>query len=114
VTVGAAGNLSFSPNTINAGVDYVVKFEFLALNHTLTQSSLGNPCLKSDGLDTGFNEFNPKNTTGQYVVDYWVQSMDPQWFYCAQTKSRSHCQAGMVFALNDGGLFPEFLSAAIA
>ncbi|TVY92353.1 putative GPI-anchored cupredoxin [Lachnellula willkommii] len=111
VTVGAGNTLTFAPNDLDANIGDIVKFTFLALNHTLTQSSLELPCTNIGGFSTGFNQFNPKNLSGQFVVEYPVRTLDPQWFFCAQTKAKSHCRAGMVFALNSGGRMSHFLSA---
>jgi hypothetical protein len=100
VTVGAAGKLVFQPNESYAEIGDVVEFNFLALNHTLTQSSLSDPCTDVGGFSTGFNQFNPQNVSGRFVVQYAVTTLNPQWFFCAQTKPVSHCHAGMTFALN--------------
>jgi plastocyanin len=112
VIVGAGNNLTFTPNTIDAGIGDIIKFTFLALNHTLTQSSLELPCTNLGGFSTGFNQFNPQNISGQYLVEYLIKTLDPQWFFCAQTKPKSHCRAGMVFALNPGSQMSSFMSAA--
>lgn len=111
ITVGVAGTLAFSPSSVNASAGTVLRFDFLGLNHTLTQSSFANPCTNStsDGaFDTGFNQFNPGNISGRFVVDYVVMSDAPQWFFCAQTKQKSHCNAGMVFSLNPGSAASQF------
>ncbi|KAH8787534.1 hypothetical protein F5882DRAFT_262653, partial [Hyaloscypha sp. PMI_1271] len=112
VTVGAAGTLSFDPNEVDADIGDIIRFSFLALNHTLTQSSLSDPCTSSGTFSTGFNQFNPENVSGEFLVEYWVNTRDPQWFFCAQTDPKSHCKSGMVFALNAGGKLQAFASAA--
>lgn len=114
VVVGAGAALRFSPNKMDANVGDVIQFRFLALNHTLTQSSLSHPCTPAGGFNTGFRQFNPTNNSGQFIVEYHVNTLSPEWFFCAQTKSRPHCEAGMVFALNPGNKFSPFLAAAIA
>jgi len=43
IIVGDCGNLSFSLNTLNATVKTILKFNFLGLNYTLTQSRFGDP-----------------------------------------------------------------------
>jgi plastocyanin len=63
VTVGEAGKLIFSPSSLNASAGSVIAFDFLGLNHTLTQSTIGNPCRSNQGLNTGFQQFNPVYTT---------------------------------------------------
>ena len=112
VTVASKGKLIFEPNKIDAHVGDVIRFSFLALNHTLTQSSFSEPCTNLGGFSTGFNQFNPMNVSGQFVVEYRVDNVDPQWFFCAQTLRISHCHAGMVFALNAGGKLSAFISEA--
>jgi len=44
ITVGDYRNLSFSLNTLNATVGMILRFNFLSLNYTLTQSRFGDPC----------------------------------------------------------------------
>jgi plastocyanin len=112
VTVGALGELAFSPSSLNASIGSTVIFNFLALNHTLTQSNLIDPCLPNGGFDTGFRQFNPSNISGNNVVEFEVQTHDPQWFFCAQHTKVSHCHAGMIFSLNPGGNHSEFVQNA--
>ncbi|RDL41156.1 uncharacterized protein BP5553_01135 [Venustampulla echinocandica] len=114
VMVGPAGNLSFEPSTIDATVGDLVKFTFLAINHTLTQSSLSNPCKENGSFDTGFNQFNPQNVAGRHVVEYRVQNLEPQWFFCAQAAGKSHCKSGMVFGINTGSKMDSFVALATA
>jgi plastocyanin len=114
VTVGVDGALRFNPVEIDANIGDVIEFTFLKLNHTLTQSTLLHPCSNIGGFSTGFNQFNPSNNSGKFVVKYPVTTLDPQWFFCAQTQNKSHCQAGMVFALNAAEGLNAFQSAAAA
>ncbi|RAQ98685.1 serine-threonine rich protein [Stemphylium lycopersici] len=114
VTVGDQGKLVFSPSSLNASVGSTVAFDFLGLNHTLTQSDLLNPCHSSQGFDTGFRQYNPSNVSGKFIVEIEITSQDPKWFFCAQIVKRSHCLAGMVFSLNARGAHNEFLHNAIA
>src|SRR4051812_32642644 len=44
VLVGAAGQLAFNPDSVDAQKGTVIRFNFLGLNHSLTQSTLGDPC----------------------------------------------------------------------
>ena len=113
IIVGDRGNLSFSPNTLNATVGTTLRFNFLGLNHTLTQSRFGDPCRSNGQFNTGFNQFNPANISGKFLVDYEVKTHAPQWFYCAQTVKKSHCHAGMVFSLNAGGAGEKFMQNAL-
>jgi hypothetical protein len=114
VTVGEAGKLIFSPSSLNASAGSVIAFDFLGLNHTLTQSIIGNPCRSNQGLNTGLQQFNPANVSGKFIVEIKVTDQDPKWFFCAQTVKRSHCQAGMVFSLNPYGAHAQFLHNALA
>jgi hypothetical protein len=82
-----------------------------ALNHTLTQSTLQNPCSASGGFETGFTRFNPDDHLGS-IVSFVVEQPNPQWFFCRQEHPRPHCQAGMVFAINPGDSMNEFLENA--
>lgn len=114
VTVGEGGRLVFSPATLNVSIGSTVAFNFLGLNHTLTESSLQDPCKSSHRFDSGFRQFNPANVSGKFVVEYQVLDSAPKWFFCAQTVLRSHCQAGMVFSLNPRGAHAMFLQNALA
>jgi plastocyanin len=108
VNVGASGKLIFSPNSVDAAVGDIIHFQFLALNHTLTQSTLSNPCVSTENFDTEFTHFNPSNRTDDSLM-FLVQSTNPQWFFCRQLRRSSHCSAGMVFGLNPGTKMDEFL-----
>ncbi|KAF2633006.1 hypothetical protein BU25DRAFT_309881, partial [Macroventuria anomochaeta] len=112
VDVGGRAELVFSPSSLNASVGSIIVFNFLASNHTLTQSTLSSPCQYNGGFDSGFRQFNPANISGKFVIEYEVQKEDPQWFFCAQSVKASHCHAGMVFSLNPGGAHPVFLQNA--
>jgi plastocyanin len=114
VTVGDGGKLVFAPSSLDLSIGSTISFNFLGLNHTLTESSLRNPCEKSGGFDSGFRQFNPTNTSGKFIIEYKVVDRNPRWFFCAQTQQRPHCQAGMVFSLNPRGAHAEFLSNALA
>ena len=100
IVVGAAGRLAFNPNSVRVTPGTTLRFDFLGLNHTLTQSSSAHPCSKGSGFDTGFQQFNPHNASGTFLVDYVVESDQPHWFYCAQNEPASHCHSGMVFSVN--------------
>ncbi|KAI0639261.1 hypothetical protein C8Q77DRAFT_1213873 [Trametes polyzona] len=109
VVGGSNGELTFSPDHVQAAPRDVIQFEFHQKNHTATQSSFAAPCLRLKdaqsgnvvGLDSGFmpvaadaTEFPTWNVT--------VNDTAPLWFYCRQHKpdGSSHCGAGMVFAVN--------------
>ncbi|KAB8290008.1 hypothetical protein EYC80_010334 [Monilinia laxa] len=112
VTVGAQGKNIYSPNQVNANVGDIIRFSFLARNHTVTQSNFNNPCTFNGGFDTGFNQFNPDNKTDLFVKDFVVNTNKPIWFHCAQTQPKSHCQSGMVLGINPAGKFDAFLEKA--
>lgn len=111
VVVGAGGQLVYSPNQVEAAVGDVVEFDFLALNHTVTQSSFDKPCEGNGGFKTGFNQFNPTNTSGLHIRTFTVTESKPYWFYCGQG---NHCQQGMVFGINTRGKMNEFIEKAKA
>lgn len=113
ITVGAAGKLVFSPPTLRATKGTIIRFNFLGVNHTLTQSEFQSPCRANGQFDSGFKQFNPQNVSGKFIVNFEVISEEPQWFFCAQTVAKSHCHAGMVFSLNDQGAYQSFLQNAL-
>jgi hypothetical protein len=110
VIVGENGDFLYGPNQLDAEIGDVIKFDFLAKNHTVTQSSFKEPCSPlADGFDTGFNQFNPHNISGAFVKYFPVTTKKPQWFYCKQTVPVSHCNKGMVLGINPAGKFDQFL-----
>ncbi|KAI5844921.1 Cupredoxin, partial [Tricharina praecox] len=109
VVVGGPGLLAYTPPEIHAKKGDKIIFEFLQLNHTLTESDFDDPCKNNGGFDTGFvpNFENKRGITRELVV----KDDKPQWFYCRQA---NHCPQGMVFALNPNhkNTFAEFQAAA--
>lgn len=101
----------FTPQRLNANIGDQIIFEFHALNHTLTQSSLERPCASLQQFDTGFNQFNPQSKENVVTV-ITVNSLEPQWFFCRQNRPTSHCHMGMVFAINPGDQMDTFLQNA--
>jgi hypothetical protein len=55
IIIRDCGNLSFFLNTLNTTVGTILKFNFLSLNHTLTQSHFGDPCQSNNQFNTDFN-----------------------------------------------------------
>jgi plastocyanin len=49
VTVGGSAGLVYTPEYISANVNDVVVFNFGIHNHTVTQSTFAQPCLKTQG-----------------------------------------------------------------
>ena len=101
VIVGGNGTLTYSPPSIQANVRDTVRFVFAAKNHTITQSSFGEPCSKlqasaagQPGFDSGFI---PGKADNSAFFDVKVNDTAPIWAYCQQG---NHCAQGMVFAIN--------------
>jgi plastocyanin len=111
VSVGGVGKFTFEPDQVNASIGDTIVFDFLALNHSLTQSSFSHPCVRT-GFDTGFQQLNPSNETGKHIVKFPVLKSESQWFFCAQTNPFSHCEKGMVFSLNPYNNLSSFVSIA--
>jgi plastocyanin len=110
VVVGGPGVLKFTPPFVNASAGDIVTFTFQQKNHTATQSTLQSPCVpKPGGFDSGFVPVAASVTSGFPVAQLTVTDTNPVWVYCRQT---SHCQLGMVFAVNPGNEFAAFQAAA--
>ena len=112
VFVGASGQTKFYPSQVTAGIGDVVRFEFLAVNHSVAQSSFDAPCVADGPFSTDFFEFDPRNRT-QSTIDLLVTTTNPQWFFCQQRIPFSHCSNGMVFAINAGDHWAEYTSRAL-
>ncbi|CAE6426530.1 hypothetical protein ACGC1H_005644 [Rhizoctonia solani] len=113
VTVGAAGQLRYHPEYVNAKVGDYIKFEFHPKNHTVTESSFNQPCNRIDGgFRTGFVPVPPDTKVHFPTKVFKVTDNKPHWFYCGQI---DHCPAGMVFAVNPphkGNTFHKFKETA--
>ncbi|KAF3766574.1 Cupredoxin [Cryphonectria parasitica EP155] len=105
VTVGSSnGSLTYSPDSVQAAVGDMVQFQFVAANHTVTQSTFDQPCqpisLFSTNV-TGFHSgFMPVAAGGSNIPTYTIQvnNTTPIWVYCAQAR---HCESGMVMVINE-------------
>jgi plastocyanin len=105
VKVGNNGTLTFDPPSIAAAPRDTVVFEFLSKNHTVTQSSFGNPCRKLEftsttgqqGFDSGFVPADASLTSNFPSYTVTVNDTAPIWVYCRQ---QGHCGQGMVFSIN--------------
>ncbi|KAJ7625319.1 Cupredoxin [Mycena polygramma] len=115
VQVGANGT-TYTPNSVTAAQGDNIVFQFVAGNHSVTQSSFAAPCtyLSPSGVDSGFQLV----AAGATQVPQWSFTVNnasaPLWFFCAQT---THCQKGMVFSVNaptTGKTFASFQTAAMA
>jgi plastocyanin len=121
VQVGANGGLAYTPNNVTAKTGDTIVFQFLAKNHTVTQSTFAAPCTymtaPAAGIDSGFQNV----PAGATVVPEWsftlTNDTTPLWFFCAQP---THCQKGMVFSVNapadasTGKTYSDFMTAAMA
>ncbi|KAK3951901.1 hypothetical protein QBC32DRAFT_153736 [Pseudoneurospora amorphoporcata] len=103
VTVGYNGTLVFSPTKIAAQPGEAIQFQFVAGNHTVTQSTFDAPCQPISqnsnitGIHSGFMAAAAdKDNVPVYTVV--VKNKNPMWLYCAQAK---HCQGGMVMVVNE-------------
>ncbi|KAL0951022.1 hypothetical protein HGRIS_007763 [Hohenbuehelia grisea] len=115
VVVGGPGKLLFDPPHISAKPRDIIMFEFHQKNHTVTQSSFGDPCRKLsangvDGWDSGFMPVADDATTFP-VWNVTVNDTAPIWAYCRQKTPTSHCGAGMVFAVNSDENSPRNFNA---
>lgn len=107
VTVSTANNsLVYTPNNIKANAGEMVQFQFVAGNHTVTQSTFDQPCqpistiqTNVTGFHSGYQPAAASKETGM-IPTYTVMINDskPIWLYCAQGK---HCQSGMVMVINE-------------
>jgi plastocyanin len=97
---------------VNAQPGDVIFFTFQQKNHTVTQSTLASPCQPSPGgFDSGFMPVAADNTNGPFpAAQLTVKDSQPIWVYCRQS---SHCQQGMVFAVNPGSNFNTFKANAM-
>ncbi|GLB35063.1 hypothetical protein LshimejAT787_0206280 [Lyophyllum shimeji] len=110
VTVGGPGVLKYSPEFVNANPGDVVRFYFKQKNHTATQSTFENPCVRAqNGFDSGFVPVPDTQTSDFPVAELTIIDASPVWVYCRQA---NHCQQGMVFAINPGDEFVAFQAAA--
>lgn len=126
VTVGNNGTLTFDPPQVVAAPRDIISFQFVAKNHTVTQSSFTTPCRKLSststtgqvGFDSGFMPV--ANGSAPLVFNVTVNDTSPIWVYCRQTAPVDHCGSGMVFAVNSDETagstttFSDFQAAAIA
>ncbi|KZO92335.1 hypothetical protein CALVIDRAFT_567386 [Calocera viscosa TUFC12733] len=104
VTVGFNATLTYNPSVVNANIGDIVQFIFPGGNHTATQTSFNFPCVpetNSDGtrvFDTGYEPVGAG--VAPVMVNFTVETENPQWFGCMQKKPVFHCGAGMNFAIN--------------
>jgi len=103
VKVAQGGNLTFTPSNVTAKEGDTIAFQFLAGNHTVTQSSFNDPCTRlttpSLGVDSGYQPVSSNASTVPQFSFTVNNASSPLWFYCKQAAG-AHCKAGMVFAVN--------------
>ncbi|KAF4981974.1 hypothetical protein FZEAL_2320 [Fusarium zealandicum] len=95
------GGLRFDPDNVVAEIGDIVEWHFLPKNHSVAQSSFGEPC-EPLGDGTGFFAgFNFVTAEGQAdnVFRIVVEDKMPIWYYCPQQMG-NHCQSGMVGVIN--------------
>ncbi|CAK7219479.1 hypothetical protein SBRCBS47491_003858 [Sporothrix bragantina] len=106
VEVSSKNNsLTFSPDNIKVAAGSMVQFQFLAGNHTVTQSTFDQPCqpISSFSNVTGFHSgFVPvaasANTGSIPTYTIMINNTTPIWVYCGQAK---HCENGMSMVINE-------------
>jgi len=98
VVVAQNGALTFTPSNVTASEGDTVSFQFVAGNHTVTQSTFDNPCtLMANGIDSGYQAVESGAASVPQYSFSVTNASAHLWFYCKQGR---HCQAGMVFAVN--------------
>lgn len=99
--IAGFNGLNFEPSNVVAEIGDVIQWEFLAANHSVAQSNFADPCeplADGTGFFPGF-EFAVEEGESDLVFQIVVESHDPIWYYCPQTKG-DHCQKGMVGVIN--------------
>ncbi|KZT61393.1 hypothetical protein CALCODRAFT_464142 [Calocera cornea HHB12733] len=120
IQVGGVGQLTFSPSNIQADPGDILNFVFQQVNHTATQSSFANPCVKLKdtngnpiGFDSGFMPVAATQSADFPSYQVMVNDTKPIWVYCRQS---GHCGKGMVFSANapaTGNTFDAFQAMAV-
>ncbi|PBK63597.1 hypothetical protein ARMSODRAFT_529118 [Armillaria solidipes] len=115
------GIFQFNPANVTASVGDVITFEFSGApgNHSITQSSLANPCTPlSGGFDSGWVFIPGPGTPAPQWNLTVTNASSPIWFYCKQLVPSPHCKAGMIGAINapttGSASFDTFISNAEA
>jgi len=89
-----------------------IVFQFYPGHHSVTQSSFSDPChpLSANSIYSGFVDSSDGPAAQDFTVP--ITSTDPIYIYCGY---RSHCQSGMVMAINppsSGNTLNAYRSAA--
>jgi len=102
VTVGLTG-LTFSPNSVTAAAGDTIEF-IVSGTHDIVEAAFGSPCSYLTG-----GAWSGLSPTPNFVIT--VSNTSPRFFYCSVA---THCQSGMVFALNPSTTETESAFAAAA
>ncbi|THH10500.1 hypothetical protein EW145_g1281 [Phellinidium pouzarii] len=115
VVVGLEGSF-YDPPTTDALEGDKIMFLFSGVIHGVTQSSFDAPCSPLQG---GFSSgLTGTNNTPNAPIPVWELTIsnvsETIWFFCEATQPESHCQAGMVGAINPPSvsMFNQFQAAA--
>jgi len=106
---------AFTPSNITAAAGDMVTFEFVAGNHTVSQSTFADPCALAFNLATNTpgatSGFVPADATKATMPSWAIQVVNastPLWFFCERTP---HCMNGMVFSINANEASPKNFAA---
>lgn len=91
--------LQFVPPTVNAVLNEQITIWFFAKNHSITETSLEDPCTALPGkssFDSGFISVS-MNATEYPTQILTVNTLKPIYFACVQ---KMHCELGMVGGIN--------------
>jgi len=115
------GILQFTPPSVNATNGTIIIFTFNGIpgNHSVVQSSFALPCNQTaGGFDSGFVGVSSGVTSAPTWNVTITNDRKPIWFYCKQIVPATHCDAGMVGAINAAGsgqfTFTNYQAAARA
>jgi plastocyanin len=100
VSVGADGNIAYSPNTLTAAVGSQVEFVFFPPTHSVTQGTFANPCVPAELNGTGFWSGGMTTASGMNANSFTITINDtnPIWFFCSFP---THCENfGMAGVIN--------------
>jgi len=103
VSTPDGSSLRYYPEKVQAPPGSWVQFQFYPKNHTVTQSTFGNPCVPINsvmsnvtGIKSGFMPVAPNAAIPVFSV--LVNDTNPIWLYCGQI---GHCQKGMAMVINE-------------
>ncbi|KAI5118454.1 hypothetical protein M0805_006273 [Coniferiporia weirii] len=117
VIVGVEASL-YDPPTTDALEGDTITFIFGGVIHGVTQSSFAAPCSPiPGGFSSGLTGIEGNASAQAPVWNLQIaNASEPIWFFCEATQPESHCQNGMVGAINppSADMFVAFQSAAKA